>query len=95
MTPSAAERYLKTLMDNYWKSKVMDINTGDISQRYNPQAMTDAYYFAKPMNGEAISVTSLKGGDNLGEIKDLDFFLKALYRDLKVPSSYLNFPKSS
>lgn len=47
------------------------------------------------MNGEAISVTSLKGGDNLGEIKDLDFFLKALYRDLKVPSSYLNFPKSS
>lgn len=95
MTPSAAERYLKTLMDNYWKSKVMDINTGDISQRYNPQAMTDAYYFAKPMNGEAISVTSLKGGDNLGEIKDLDFFLKALYRDLKVPSSYLNFSEKA
>lgn len=94
MAPYDAERYMKTLMDQYWKTKVMDVNTGDITQKYNPQSMTDAYYFSKPQNGEAISVTQLKGGDNLGELKDLDFFLRALYRDLKVPSSFLSNEKA-
>lgn len=89
LAPYDAERYMRNLMESYWKTKVMDINTNDVAQRYNPQAMTDAFYFSKPLNGEAISVSSLKGGDNLGELNDLDFFLRALYRDLKVPSSYL------
>lgn len=95
MTPYDSERYMKTLMDQYWKSKVMDVNTGDITQKYNPQSMTDAYYFSKPQNGEAISVSQLKGGDNLGELKDLDFFLRALYRDLKVPASFLSAEKTA
>jgi hypothetical protein len=95
MAPYDAERYMKSLMDQYWKTKVMDVNTGDITQKYNPQSMTDAYYFSKPQGGEAISVSQLKGGDNLGELQDLDFFLKALYRDLKVPSSFLNPEKNA
>lgn len=90
LAPYEAEAYMKNVMDQYWKTKVVDINTQDITQKYNPQAQTDAYYFSKPQNGEAISVTSLKGADNLGELKDLEFFLRALYRDLKVPSTYLN-----
>lgn len=89
MAPYDAERYMRNLMENYWKTKVMDVNTTDIAQKYNPQSMTDAYYFAKPQSGEAISVTQLKGGDNLGELKDLEFFQRALYRDLKIPTSYL------
>lgn len=93
MAPYEAERYMKTLMDGVWKQKVVDINSGDITQRYSPQSMTDAYYFSKPHNGEAINVTTLKGADNLGELKDLEFFLKALYRDMKTPSSYLNVDK--
>lgn len=93
MSPYDAERYMRNLMDHYWKKKVMDINTQDITQKYNPQSMTDAYYFSKPQNGEAISVSSLKGADNLGELRDLDFFLRALYRDLKVPSSFLSAEK--
>lgn len=90
LAPYQAEAYMKSIMDQYWKTKVIDINTQDVTQKYNPQAMTDAFYFSKPQNGEAASVTSLKGADNLGELKDLEFFLRALYRDLKVPSTYLN-----
>lgn len=93
MAPYDAERYMKSLMDQYWKTKVVDVNTQDITQKYNPQSMTDAYYFSKPQGGEAITVTSLKGADNLGELKDLEWFHRALYRDLKVPSSFLNSDK--
>lgn len=90
LSPYDAERYMRSIMDKYWKSKVLDVNTGDITQKYNPQSMTDAYYFSKPTNGDAVQVSSLKGADNLGELNDLEFFLKALYRDLKVPSTFLN-----
>lgn len=93
MAPYDAERYMRSLMDQYWKTKVVDVNTQDITQKYNPQSMTDAYYFSKPQGGEAITVSSLKGADNLGELKDLEWFHRALYRDLKVPSSYLSGEK--
>lgn len=94
MAPYDAERYMRSLMDQYWKTKVVDVNTQDITQKYNPQSMTDAYYFSKPQGGEAITVSSLKGADNLGELKDLEWFLRALYRDLKVPSSFLSAEKN-
>lgn len=90
LPPYQAEAYMKGIMDQYWKTKIVDINTKDITQKYNPQACTDAFYFSKPQGGEATTITSLKGADNLGELKDLEFFLRALYRDLKVPSTFLN-----
>lgn len=91
LSPGDAAAYITNIKNQHWKAKIMDINTQDITQKYNPQSMTDAYYFSKPQNGEAISVQTLKGADNLGELRDLEFFLRALYRDLKIPSSYLNY----
>jgi hypothetical protein len=52
--------------------------------------MLDSYWFAKRAGSEGTSVTTLPGGANLGELDDLMYFMKKLYRALKIPSSRLD-----
>jgi hypothetical protein len=93
MPPSKAEAYLKQLMQSYWNKKAYDGSSGDPSggsNVYNPQSMLDSYWFAR-RNGEVGSdVELLQGGQNLGELKDLMYFVNKLYKSLKVPLTRLN-----
>ena len=90
MPPPKAEAYLKKLIQNYWSRKTFDLDQNDVVKKFNPQSMLDAFWFAKRQGSEGTSVTQLPGGDNLGELADLMYFIKKLYRSLKVPSTRLD-----
>lgn len=90
MPAPKAEAYLKKLISNYWSNKTFDIDQADVVKKFNPQSMLDAFWFPKRQGSEGSSVTSLPGGQNLGELADLMYFIKKLYRSLKVPTSRLD-----
>lgn len=85
-----AERYLRELQQAYWKQKTVDINKGDIMQKFEPQSMLDAFWIAKGEGHEGTTISNLPGGQNLGQLDDLMYFIKALYRAMHVPSAYLD-----
>ena len=85
LPPVKAEAYLHQLKNTYWKTRSFDVNYGDIMQKYEPQTMLDAYWCRKG----TVEISTLKGGDNLGKLDDLEYFQKALYRSLRVPESHL------
>ena len=90
MAPPKAEAYLRKLIQNYWSRKTFDMDQNDVVKKFNPQSMLDAFWFAKRQGSEGTSVNQLAGGANLGELSDLMYFIKKLYRALKVPSMRLD-----
>jgi len=90
MAPPKAEAYLRKLIQNYWSKKTFDLDQDNVVKKFNPQSMLDAFWFAKRQGSEGTSVSQLAGGQNLGELSDLMYFIKKLYRALKVPSTRLD-----
>jgi len=90
MPPPKAEAYLKRLMQAYWTKKNFDTTQGSggrVTNVYDPQSMLDAYWFTKDAQGNGSTVDTLPAGQNLGQLDDLNYFLKKLYNSLKVPTS--------
>jgi hypothetical protein len=85
-----AEEYIKKLMQQYWSRKNFDSSQGRVGNVYDPQSMLDAYWFTKRGNSAGTEVTQLPGGANLGQLDDLMYFVKKLYKSLKVPVSRLD-----
>lgn len=90
MPPPKAEAYLRKLMTQYWSKRTFDADQNAAVQKFNPQSMLDSFWFAKRTGSEGTNVTSLPGGQNLGELTDLMYFVKKLYKSLKVPVNRLN-----
>jgi hypothetical protein len=91
MPPAKAEAYLKQLMQSYWSKKTFDSQAGHgAGNVYDPQSMLDSYWFARRSGEQGSDVEMLNGGANLGEMKDLDYFVKKLYKSLKVPLTRMN-----
>jgi hypothetical protein len=84
-----AESYLRKLQQQYWSTKTFDSDQNDIVKKYNPQSTLDSYWFAKRQGQEATSVQTFGGQPSDGNLDVLDWFLKKLYRSLKVPTSRL------
>lgn len=89
MAVPQAESYLKRLQQQHWSSKTFDVDQNDIVKKYNPQSMLDSYWFAKRQGQEATSVQTIGGQPSDGNLDVLDWFLKKLYRSLKVPTNRL------
>lgn len=93
MPPAKAEAYLRQLMQQYWSKKTYDSQSntgGGASNIYDPQSMLDSYWFARRTGEQGSDVQVLPGGQNLGELKDLMYFVNKLYKSLGVPLSRLN-----
>ena len=90
MSPPKAEAYIRKLMSNYWSKRTFDMDQSGTVQKFNPQSMLDSFWFAKRAGSEGTDVRTLEGGQNLGELEDLMYFVKKLYKALKVPTSRLN-----
>ena len=91
MAPPKAEAYLRKLIQEYWSKKTFDVNQSvNPVQKFNPQSMLDSFWFAKRAGSEGTSVTQLAGGQNLGELTDLMYFVRKLYKALKVPTNRLD-----
>lgn len=90
MPAPKAEAYIKRLMQSYWSRRTYDTTQGKTVNVYDPQSMLDSYWFAKRPDGSGTDVTSLPGGANLGTLDDLNYFVKKLYKALRVPTSRLD-----
>jgi hypothetical protein len=91
MNVPQAEAYLKRLMHQYWSKKTFDFSgNGGVQNAYNPQSMLDAFWFPKRNGQSGTDVETLAGGANLGQLDDLLFFQKKLYKALKIPLSRMD-----
>lgn len=90
MPAPKAEKFLMDMQNKYWKTKTFDVNTGDIQSKFQPQAMLDAIWTSTGASGEGVQVDTLSGGQNLGQLDDLLYFQRALYRALRVPTNNLD-----
>tara|TARA_Y100000310_G_C20704329_1_gene833657 strand:- start:24591 stop:26432 length:1842 start_codon:yes stop_codon:yes gene_type:complete len=87
MNKTRAEEYLRGIMQRYRKKFKYDTQTGAMDSAQNVQAMTEDFWFPKNADGEGTTVDVLGAGQNLGEMDDVEYFLKKLYKTLKLPSS--------
>lgn len=89
-----SEQYMKGLMQKFWSRKTFDPSTQSTgtgtTNIYNPQSMLDAYWIPMRNGTPEMTIDKLQGGTGLGKLEDLEFFQKALYESLKIPSNRLN-----
>ena len=84
-----AEAYLKDVMNRYRNKLVYDARTGEIRDDRNHMSMLEDFWLPRREGGRGTEITTLPGGSNLGEIDDITYFQKKLYRSLNVPISRL------
>ena len=90
MTPPKAEQYVQKLIRQYWSKKTYNAHDKSVQNVYDPQSMLDSFWFTKNNNQQGTKVDLLQGGANLGQLDDLMYFIKKLYKSLKVPLGRLN-----
>jgi hypothetical protein len=84
-----AEAYLRDVMARYRNKLVYDASTGEIRDDRNYMSMLEDFWLPSREGGRGTDITTLPGGQNLGEISDIEYFRSKLYRSLNVPASRL------
>ena len=84
-----AEQYLRDVMARYRNKLVYDAQTGEIRDDRNYMSMLEDFWLPSREGGRGTSIETLPGGQNLGEITDIEYFRSKLYRSLNVPVSRL------
>ena len=82
-----AEQYLKDVMNRYRNKLVYDANTGEVRDDRKFMSMMEDFWLPRREGGRGTEITTLPGGQNLGELADIEYFQKKLYRALGVPES--------
>ena len=82
-----AEQYLKEVMSRYRNKLVYDANTGEVRDDRKFMSMLEDFWLPRREGGRGTEITTLPGGQNLGELSDKEYFQKKLYRALGVPES--------
>ena len=80
-----AEEYLKGIMNQYRNKLVYDATTGDIKDTKKHMSMLEDFFLPRREGGRGTEISTLPGGENLGQIEDIIYFQKKLYRSLNVP----------
>jgi hypothetical protein len=89
-----AEQYLRDIMVKYKNKLVYDANTGEVRDDRKFLSMMEDFWLPRREGGKGTEITTLPGGQNLGELEDVKYFEKKLYKALCVPVSRLN-PETS
>ena len=82
-----AEQYLKEVMSRYRNKLAYDANTGEVRDDRKFMSMMEDFWLPRREGGRGTEITTLPGGQNLGELSDIEYFQKKLYRALGVPES--------
>ena len=85
-----AEQYLRDVMMRYRNKLVYDANTGEIRDDKKYMSMLEDFWLPRREGGRGTEISTLPGGQNLGEITDIEYFKKKLYRALNVPPSRMD-----
>jgi len=89
-----AEEYMKQIMSRYRNKLVYDANTGQIRDDRKHMSMLEDFWLPRREGGRGTEISTLPGGDNLGQIDDIIYFQRRLYRSLNVPISRLETESS-
>ena len=84
-----AEAYLKDIMTRYRNKLVYDASTGEVKDDRNQMSMLEDFWLPRREGGRGTEITTLGGGQNLGELEDVKYFQKKLYKSLNIPISRL------
>ena len=84
-----SEQYMKDIMAKYRNKLVYDAQTGEIRDDRKHQSMLEDFWLPRREGGRGTEITTLPGGENLGQIDDIIYFQKRMYRSLNVPISRL------
>jgi len=82
-----AEQYLRDVMARYRNKLVYDANTGEVKDDKKFMSMLEDFWLPRREGGRGTEISTLPGGQNLGELTDIEYFQKKLYRSLNVPES--------
>ena len=85
-----AEQYLRETMARYRNKLVYDAQTGEIRDDKKHMSMLEDFWLPRREGGRGTEITTLPGGQNLGELKDVEYFKKKLYNSLNLPPSRLD-----
>ena len=85
-----AEQYLRETMARYRNKLVYDAQTGEIRDDKKHMSMLVDFWLPRREGGRGTEITTLPGGQNLGELKDVEYFKKKLYNSLNLPPSRLD-----
>ena len=84
-----AEQYLRDVMNRYKNKIEYNADTGEISDGRRHMSMLEDFWLPRREGGRGTEISTLDGGQNLGEMDDVDYLVKKLYRALNVPVSRL------
>ena len=82
-----AEQYLRDVMMRYRNKMVYDANTGEMRDDKKFMSMMEDFWLPRREGGRGTEITTLPGGQNLGEITDINYFQRKLYKALNVPET--------
>ena len=82
-----AEQYLREVMSRYRNKLVYNAQTGEVRDDRKFMSMMEDFWLPRREGGRGTEITTLPGGQNLGELSDIEYFQKKLYRALGVPES--------
>ena len=91
MPPQRVKQYLESIKNEIKQKKIPTSHGGqpEVDSVYNPHSMSEDFFFAQRPDGRGSKVDTLPGGQGLGELADLEYFQKKVWRGLKVPASYM------
>ena len=84
-----AEQYIRDIMTRYKNRLIYDSETGEVRDDRRHQSMLEDYWLPRREGGRGTEITTLPGGENLGQMDDVEFFQKKLYKAMHVPVSRL------
>ena len=85
-----AEQYIRSIMIQYRNKLVYDASTGEIRDERKHMSMLEDFWLPRREGGKGTEITTLPGGQNLGEMEDVKYFQKKLLNALNVPASRLD-----
>lgn len=84
-----AEQYVNDLMNKYRNKIVYDAITGEVRDDRKHLSMMEDFWMPRREGGKGTEITTLQGGQTLGQIEDIQYFQNKLYQALNVPASRL------
>ena len=90
LPPAKAEQVLQRQMQQYRSKMVYDTVTGSVRADPKQMTMIEDYWLPRRGDGKSTEITTLPGGQNLGEMDEINYFLQKLYKALNVPASRLD-----
>jgi hypothetical protein len=89
MPRNKSEAYMKDIMSRYRNKLVYDASTGNLKDDRKHMSMLEDFWLPRREGGRGTEITTLPGGENLGQIDDIVYFQKRMYRSLNVPLNRL------